>query len=197
MTDLTWMQEFVDARIKLSQQPTGIPPGVHSGITFDRFGRAVSAQEGGGIRAIYKLSTGFSVTHTTKIVNFDQMLYDPLGLVTPGTAWAFVANDPGFYQVQCNLSLETQAGWSTGFNTNAIMEAVFDDTSGSVVATGPLRLDNQYPRDGDNNIQVFLHGAAFGYLGVGDTLYVNATQGSNAGTLVAAAARSHIFIVRV
>lgn len=184
---------------KVHDAPTGIPPGYDpaTGITWLENGKARGRGVGKRALAIYKINGGFNVTHTTATVDFADMLYDPEGMVTTGASWAFTATRADFYEVKVALSLETQAGWGTGFNSSATLFAVFENTSTLGNASGTLWLDHQYPRDGDNNIQVFLHGSEIGYLDVGDTLYVQAVQESLTTPLVASAARSRISILRV
>jgi len=66
------------------------------------------------------------------------------------------------------------------------LRAVFDNTSGAAsppFASGTMQLDLQYPRDGDNNIQVFLHGTVIGYMNAGDTMWTTAAQDSLTTTL--------------
>lgn len=184
---------------QITRAPTGIEPGFdpETGIAWTEDGRARYRGNGNRALAICKFSGGVNITHSTVILNFDSVLHDPNGQVTTGASWIFTATYAGWYQIIVSLSMETQAGWGTGFSTSTTLRAIFDDTSTLGLASGVLWLDHQYPRDGDNNIQVFLQGSAIGYLAVGDTLYTDAVQHSLTTPLVAAAARSRLSILRV
>lgn len=65
--------------------------------------------------ATYSTNVGqtVSASATLTLVDFEDMVSDPLGLVTTGAGWAYTAIRPGMYEVSALLSPITNAGADT------------------------------------------------------------------------------------
>lgn len=66
------------------------------------------------VGARYTSNAGQSVPHAAfTIVNFEDVSYDPLGLVTTGTGWAFTCPIAGCYRVSAWILFDGSTAWSS------------------------------------------------------------------------------------
>lgn len=193
------IQNFVDARIQVAlEKPTGIRPGVYSGITFDKFGRATFAGASFGLLALYAGTASGTVPYDasgTEIVwNYAVKQFDPGTLVTVGTAWKFTAPSTGIYMVHASL----QTGGAGGF--------VSTDNFYSFVKRGGTanwgQLDNRL-FEADSTVDCYLHGLTAGSLTAGEYIqpYVGLTRNVSTSNILvssdSSATKNKIAIFRV
>ena len=53
------------------------------------------------------------------VVDFEDVTYDPLSLVTTGASWVFTCPIDGYYLVSFCLTFNSSAAWATGENSAA------------------------------------------------------------------------------
>jgi hypothetical protein len=106
----------------LDDAPTGVTPGYSSALggTVLPNGklRYVAATAATGYRLLsvhYKNATQTIASSTNTIINYDQEVYDPLGIVTTGVAWKMVIPANGWYRLDATILFsEVASGWSAG-----------------------------------------------------------------------------------
>lgn len=108
--------------------PTGVVPGVYSGLTVGRDGRvrfaeAVTSGAGGGqLIAIARKVSTTSLSGTNQIVNYNQVDFDPLSTITTGASWTFTAPQAGKYLINASLTAQirqrTTDFWLDEFSLN-------------------------------------------------------------------------------
>lgn len=65
------------------------------------------------VRARYRTGAGHSIPNNADtLVNFDTATYDPLGLVTPGASWKFVAPYDAGYAVAAQILYAASTAWA-------------------------------------------------------------------------------------
>lgn len=102
MSDMLWLQEFVDERIRLSHKETSAAPNtIHSGVVIDRFGHVVNTGAGGGSLPFLLRYNGFGdssiASNTEERLRFDTLVEDEGGYVTTGASWIFEPPSDGWY----------------------------------------------------------------------------------------------------
>jgi len=115
------IDERVDKKIaSLLKQQTGIiPDTAYGSVKFDSFGRATwGGVGGGGLRLLslhYKNAQQTIPSSTDTIINYDQEVYDPDGIVTTGSSWHLTIPTSGFYLFVATIRFdEVASGWSAG-----------------------------------------------------------------------------------
>lgn len=184
--------EVVDDALK---RPTGIAPGVHSGITFDRYGRALHGG-GGGLLALYHGTASGTIPYnaagTEFVWDYGAKKYDPGSVVTTGTAWKATVRESGIYMVTASL----QTGGAGGFidTDNFYLYARKNGTA----TIG--QIDNRV-FEAVATVDCYLHGLTFGSLAAGDYIQPIVGFSRNVGTanilVPASATNNQIAIIRV
>ena len=126
------------------------------------------------IGAVYATDAAQSIATgaASVVVDFEDVIYDPLGLVTTGAGWAFTAPAAGLYQVTAAILFAGSTGWAAG--ERGLLE-VFQD--GSLVFDLD-RKDNYV--SGGASLLMRLQGSCAVVCAAGDTLDVRVAQSSGA-----------------
>lgn len=121
------------------------------------------------IVAVYATDAGQSIPTGTgmTIVNFEDAVYDPRGLVTTGASWAFTCPAAGLYEIDAAVLFNSSAAWADG--ERGMLQAF---RNGSLAASLDRR-DN-YPA----NTFARLAGSVTLVCAAGDTLDVRVSQNS-------------------
>lgn len=142
------------------------------------------------IGARYTSNAGTNIANATEtIVNFEDVDYDPLSLVTTGASWVFACPVAGYYQVQVFIRFQSSTDWAPG----EVLELnLFRD--GTEVAM-LLRLDD-WPAS--STLVAAGGGGDTLYCDAGDTLQVRVYQASGVNLNLSSDGRyNHISIYRV
>jgi len=123
---------------------------------------------------------------TYTIVDFEDEVKDPLGLVTTGASWQFAAPFAGVYLVAANVTFASSTAWAVG-----------EVVSLHVYVNGSERARLSVGA-GNNSVDFSVGGAALVYLDAADTLDIRARQASGgARTLTASGADNYAGIAQV
>lgn len=81
-----------------------------------------------GVAAAYATNAGQSITTgaVIAIVDFEDVISDPLGLVATGASWAFTCPSSGLYLVSAMVLFDTAAAWASG--ERGLMQAFVNGT---------------------------------------------------------------------
>lgn len=95
------------------ERPTGVAPGAYSWGTVDRYGRVVHASDAGGaLLALAYMNTfgGTTVPSSGNLrLNYDDVEYDPSGIITTGASWACTLPADGRYRIEINVEFGSGA----------------------------------------------------------------------------------------
>lgn len=139
------------------------------------------------IVAAYNTDAGQTITTgaAVAIVNFEDLIYDPQGLVTTGAGWAFTCPAAGLYLVTASVLFAASAAWASG--ERGLLQ-VF--RNGSLAAS----LDR---RDNFNTTNLAqLSGTAPALCAAGDTLDVRVAQNSGSNIALNADAATCYVVIR-
>lgn len=151
--------------------------------------KALEAQDAVRPVALYTTDAGQSIPNgagTYTIVDFEDQVKDPLGLVTTGGSWQFEAPFGGVYLVAACVTFASSAAWATG--EVCALHVFVNGSERAVLAEGA----------GNNDLDFSRGGAALVYLDAADTLDIRARQASGgARTLSADGAGNYAGVAQV
>lgn len=182
------INDAVDRRVRL---PSGVDSGgPFSSVIVNDQGQVIYAEAGGSnLVAFYRFDSGQNVGHSATRINMDLPIYDPKSLVTTGASWIFTAPLSAFYGVNFNLLMSSQANWTNGADAYAEAHVIF---VGGGAPTSPF--PRVYPPRGDSHVEVAIGGQVVDWLEAGQTLYIEASQGSDSTNLAVSASNSSVQI---
>lgn len=123
---------------------------------------------------------------TFTVVDFEDQVKDPLGLVTTGASWQFEAPFAGVYLVAASVTFASSSAWAVGEVCS--LHAYVNGSERAVLSTGA----------GNNDVAFSVGGAALVYLDAGDKVDIRARQASGgARTLSAAGTGNYAGIAQV
>ncbi len=139
--------------------------------------------------ARYSSNAGQSFTNgLTTIVNFEDIVFDPMSSVTVGAAWKFTASEDGYYQVSALVEFAATTNWVVG------ERARIELFKNGVLYSGLDATENH----GATSHKVILQGDDVVWLADTEYIDVRLTQSSGAAlALVATNANNHVNVVRV
>lgn len=81
----------------------------------ERLRRLETMEVGAFVGARYTTNTAQTfINNTAAIVNYEDMVSDPLGLVTTGAGWFFSCPTPGCYRVTASILFDAITTWAAG-----------------------------------------------------------------------------------
>lgn len=104
---------------------------------------------------------------TATVVNFEDLGYDPLSLVTTGAGWKFTAAVGGYYLVSCLVTLSASAAWAVG---ESFIVSLFVNTTETARLYNTNNLASGAAAGGGGSIVV--------HLNAGDYVQIKVYQGS-------------------
>lgn len=128
-----------------------------------------SVEKATPIYAIYDTNAGQSLANnTTTIINYEDVVADPDGLVTVGAAWEFVVPVTGLYLIIAQIAFVSSTAWALG--ERGILQ-------GFVNGAQRVNFDRKDNFSTGATAQVMvLSGAAIVVCTVGDTIDIRANQ---------------------
>jgi hypothetical protein len=139
---------------------------------------------------IYSTNAGQSISNDTQTtVNFEDVVYDPDGLVTVGANWAYTAPVSGHYVITAVVSFATTTAWTPGTDI-AQLRALVAGTDAYIFA----RLNDESSADH----VVTLAGSVTVQANASESIAVQVYQSSGGlRTLHTSATINHVTIYRV